>query len=620
MKPNAKDCGCAHSHPASVPSHPCRPLRGVAERRDAAEAPRPRQGTGIPDAFTRGYIEAAIWSSLDDRGEPLDERFGIDSIDPETFRAMKHDAAKFQRENEELLHQAYTQRRLIPVRYDEGRAGHDFWLTRNGHGAGFWDRDLGDVGDKLTKAAKAYGQFDLYVGDDGKIYGSPLFGHPAVANEDGGFVTKRVETYKGWRVELQHDDESDTWRARISQGGRGLIVRGGKTERATSIAAAKAIDEELGGDQGSYAGETVPVVYEAGAEASPKTEFRKKREREKRARAEVFKQLWLDPEYIRLQEHKDKVIHQWNRIDAFKHSARPGELENAERAVKRATHNLQQYEDEALKKAGVAYEARGAEEDYIAVNSSGRQVAGPFKNYDEAKRIADQQGGVVKYAFEAPGAPHGASHEARDDSHGLQEAREAAEAPDGCLPWVKVAKDPARYEGCLARAQALGPIQTPEALYNLLAPTMEKEDQEIFVVVLLDIRFQLRGVAEVARGQRSRVGVGVNDVMRIVLVSGAEHFAVAHCHPSGKAKPSPADRDLTKAIEGATNVLNVPQGGIGAIGPYSEITFLDHIVIGHGEYYSIRENKLHHVKRAPTQPRGALGVFIKAQPKKRRKS
>ena len=56
--------------------------------------------------------------------------------------------------------------------FDVGFAGHDFWLTRNGHGAGFWDRGLGEVGDRLSNACKAFGSYDLYIGDDGKIYGA----------------------------------------------------------------------------------------------------------------------------------------------------------------------------------------------------------------------------------------------------------------------------------------------------------------------------------------------------------------------------------------------------------------------------------------------------------------
>lgn len=42
----------------------------------------------------------------------------------------------------------------------EEYAGHDFWLTRAGHGAGFWDRGLGELGDRLSAAATAYGSPD----------------------------------------------------------------------------------------------------------------------------------------------------------------------------------------------------------------------------------------------------------------------------------------------------------------------------------------------------------------------------------------------------------------------------------------------------------------------------
>lgn len=53
---------------------------------------------------------------------------------------------------------------------DEEKSGHDFLLTRNRHGAGYWDRGLGEIGRKLTEAAHTFGSCDLYVGDDGEIY------------------------------------------------------------------------------------------------------------------------------------------------------------------------------------------------------------------------------------------------------------------------------------------------------------------------------------------------------------------------------------------------------------------------------------------------------------------
>ena len=49
------------------------------------------------------------------------------------------------------------------------RAGHDFALTRNGHGTGFWDRGLGTLGDLLTERAKAFGEQNAFVDDDGKF-------------------------------------------------------------------------------------------------------------------------------------------------------------------------------------------------------------------------------------------------------------------------------------------------------------------------------------------------------------------------------------------------------------------------------------------------------------------
>lgn len=49
----------------------------------------------------------------------------------------------------------------------EEMIGHDFWLTRNGHGAGFWDRGLGDVGIKLTEICKEFNQLNVF--DGGKV-------------------------------------------------------------------------------------------------------------------------------------------------------------------------------------------------------------------------------------------------------------------------------------------------------------------------------------------------------------------------------------------------------------------------------------------------------------------
>lgn len=53
---------------------------------------------------------------------------------------------------------------------DYRKLAHDFWLTRNNHGAGFWDGDWGELGDKLTELSEEFGSKDVYVGDDDLCY------------------------------------------------------------------------------------------------------------------------------------------------------------------------------------------------------------------------------------------------------------------------------------------------------------------------------------------------------------------------------------------------------------------------------------------------------------------
>lgn len=113
------------------------------------------------EAFKHAYIECALWCGLQDEdGEPLDNYFA-DDLSADALRQMHADCEDFVISNRALLEQS----ELTPE-----QAGHDFWLTRNGHGAGFWDRGIGAVGDELSDMARAYGAAYLYVGDDGRVY------------------------------------------------------------------------------------------------------------------------------------------------------------------------------------------------------------------------------------------------------------------------------------------------------------------------------------------------------------------------------------------------------------------------------------------------------------------
>lgn len=125
------------------------------------------------DAFFRAYVAAALWSTNDNAddsgGEPLDSNYGSEDIDPDTLTKMRAECDAFCNANaSDLIEFAAA----LPHREEwttDEQAGHDYWLTRNGHGVGFWDRNVGDVGDRLSAACK-HTEVDLYVGDDGKIY------------------------------------------------------------------------------------------------------------------------------------------------------------------------------------------------------------------------------------------------------------------------------------------------------------------------------------------------------------------------------------------------------------------------------------------------------------------
>lgn len=113
----------------------------------------------MADAAWAG-LETALATASNDAGEPLKtDGFGLDDIDDDVADSFAREVAEF----------CHTMCRDL----DEskaGQTGHDFVLTRNGDGAGFWDGDWGDAGDRLTEACQTYGGFNLYAGDDGKLY------------------------------------------------------------------------------------------------------------------------------------------------------------------------------------------------------------------------------------------------------------------------------------------------------------------------------------------------------------------------------------------------------------------------------------------------------------------
>lgn len=120
------------------------------------------------DPFTRSYIETMLWSETGgpNGDTPLDRMYGVDDFDPKTLARIIADTTAFQKEASDWYD-------------DPRRAGHDFWLTRVGAGAGFWDGDYPEPqATWLTNASKRFGHVDVVEGEYGK---GPLYLEPSIA-------------------------------------------------------------------------------------------------------------------------------------------------------------------------------------------------------------------------------------------------------------------------------------------------------------------------------------------------------------------------------------------------------------------------------------------------------
>ncbi len=114
------------------------------------------------ETFIASYIETLLWSEVEtfEDGSMGENYEGDDdALSPEALKDITRDCKDFFDVWSHLFEG------------NDAQAGHDFCLTRNGHGAGFWDGDWADdIGDELTRASKVYGTQGLFRGDDGLIY------------------------------------------------------------------------------------------------------------------------------------------------------------------------------------------------------------------------------------------------------------------------------------------------------------------------------------------------------------------------------------------------------------------------------------------------------------------
>jgi DNA repair protein RadC len=118
-------------------------------------------------------------------------------------------------------------------------------------------------------------------------------------------------------------------------------------------------------------------------------------------------------------------------------------------------------------------------------------------------------------------------------------------------------------------------IKSPEDVYNLMNHFLHDLDREAFIVISLDTKNQPVSINICHVGSLNASIVHPREVMKSAILSNAASIVIGHNHPSGNCSPSREDIEVTTRLVEAGKIVG--------------IDVLDHIIVGDGEYVSLKE-------------------------------
>jgi len=118
-------------------------------------------------------------------------------------------------------------------------------------------------------------------------------------------------------------------------------------------------------------------------------------------------------------------------------------------------------------------------------------------------------------------------------------------------------------------------IDNPTAAAAALSQDLMWHNQERFAVLMLDSQNGLIGTQVITIGIAEQTIIHPREIFRESIKQGANKLIVAHNHPSGILEPSAEDLELTEQLLLGAEYLNIP--------------ILDHLILGNGNYQSIRQ-------------------------------
>ena len=122
-------------------------------------------------------------------------------------------------------------------------------------------------------------------------------------------------------------------------------------------------------------------------------------------------------------------------------------------------------------------------------------------------------------------------------------------------------------------------VSSPAVVAKMIKQMTDGSDRELVYVVSVDSRNKPIATELISMGGVNSSIIDVGNIFKHALLSNAAGVIIAHNHPSGDVSPSMEDIRVTKRIEEAGKLLNLP--------------LLDHVIVGDMEtdvYYSFLEN------------------------------
>jgi len=120
-------------------------------------------------------------------------------------------------------------------------------------------------------------------------------------------------------------------------------------------------------------------------------------------------------------------------------------------------------------------------------------------------------------------------------------------------------------------------ISVSKDAFEILNAKLADLPHEEFWTLYLNRKNEVIHKERISVGGLTGTVADVRIIMNIAIQKLACGIIIAHNHPSGNLKPSKADRQLTKNIKEACRLF--------------DITLIDHLIIGYGEYFSFSDRR-----------------------------